>query len=157
MDSSRGVPLTEVRYRHRRPDAAVDASARWDLTPPEFVTGDLNRPNRSSALRVSCKRRRTGQGCRSLSERAVAEVYDAVSESALIEELKVGAYAGRQSGLAPADDNGQDEQLALVDQPGLESLRREVGTSYGEIAAGRGLQFVYCGGVETAFESGVGS
>ena len=98
-----------------------------------------------------------GQGCRSLPERAVAEVYDAVSESALIEELKVGAHAGRQPWLAPADDNGQDEQLALVDQPGLESLRREVGTSYGEIAAGRGLQFVYCGGVETAFESGVGS
>ena len=78
-----------------------------------------------------------GQGCRSLPERAVAEVYDAVSESALIEELKVGAHAGRQPWLAPADDNGQDEQLALVDQPGLESLRREVGTSYGEIAAGR--------------------
>ena len=80
-----------------------------------------------------------GQGCRSLPERAVAEVYDASSESALIEELKVGAHAGRQPWLAPADDNGPDEQLALVDQPGLESLRREVGTSYGEIAAGRGF------------------
>jgi hypothetical protein len=84
-------------------------------------------------------------------------VNDAVSESALIEELKVGAHAGRQPWLAPADDNGQDEQLALVDQAGLESLRREVRTSYGEIAAGRGLQVVYSGGVETAFESGVGS
>jgi len=98
-----------------------------------------------------------GQGCRSLPERAVAEVYDAVSESALIEELKVGAHAGRQPWLAPADDNGPDEQLALVDQPGLESLRREVRTSYGEIAADRGLQLVYRGGVELAFESGVGS
>jgi hypothetical protein len=57
------------------------------LTQLEFVTGDLNRPNRSSALRLSCKRLRTGQGWRSLSERTVAEVYDAVSESALIEEL----------------------------------------------------------------------
>ena len=111
----------------------------------------------SGGSRVSCKRRRTGQGCWSLSERAVAEVYDAVTESALIEELEICAHAGRQPWFAPADDNGQDGQPALVDQPGLESLRREVGTSYGEVAAGRGLQFVYCGGVETAFESGVGS
>src|SRR5260370_24778087 len=66
MDSSRGVPLTEVRYRHRRPDAAVDASGRWDLTPPEFVTGDLNRPDRSAALRLSCNRRLTRQRSRSL-------------------------------------------------------------------------------------------
>src|SRR5438093_6474065 len=93
-----------------------------------------------------------GQGCRSLPERAVAEVYDAVSESALIKELKVGAHAGRQPWLPPADDNGQDEQLALVDQPGLESLRREVGASHGEIAAGRGLQVVHGGGVEMTFE-----
>src|SRR6266498_3402568 len=40
---------------------------------------------------------------------------------------------------------------------GLESLRREVRTSYGEIAADRGLQLVDGGGVEMAFESGVGS
>lgn len=55
--SSRGVPRTEVRCRHRRPDAAVDVSAHCDLTQPEFVVGDLIRPNQSSALRVSCKRR----------------------------------------------------------------------------------------------------
>ncbi|MEU5948016.1 CheR family methyltransferase [Micromonospora sp. NPDC047465] len=29
-----------------------------DLTQPEFVMGDLIRPNQSSALRLSCKRRR---------------------------------------------------------------------------------------------------
>jgi hypothetical protein len=44
----------------------------------------------------------------------------------------------------------------IDDLAGLESLRREVGTSHGEIAAGRGLQLVYRGGVELAFESGVG-
>lgn len=94
---------------------------------------------------------------RSLAENAVAEVYDAAFESALIKELKVRTHAGRQPWFAPADDNGPNEQLALVDQAGLESLRREVGTSDGEIAAGPGLQFLYRGGVETAFESGVGS
>jgi hypothetical protein len=84
-------------------------------------------------------------------------VYDAVSESALIEQLEVCAYAGRQPRLAPADDYGPDEHLALVDQPGLESLRCEVRTSDGEIAADRGLQLVYRGGVKLVFESGIGS
>jgi hypothetical protein len=39
----------------RRPKklASTRSNPRCDLTPPEFVTGDLNRPNRSSALRVS--------------------------------------------------------------------------------------------------------
>ena len=100
--------------------------------------------------------RQTGQGYRSLSRRAVAEEYDAVSESALIAELEVGARVGRQRRLAATDDHGPHEQLALVNQAGLESLRREVCTSYGEIAAGRGLQLVYRGGVEVAFEPGVG-
>jgi hypothetical protein len=112
----------------------------------------LNGTSNSSA----CAAPAIGPGCRSLPEKAVAEEYDAVSESALIEELEAGAHTGRQPWLAPADDNGPDQQLALIDQPGPESLRREVGTSYGEIAAGRGLQLVYCGGVETAFESRVG-
>ena len=61
--------------------------------------------------------RRTGQGCWSLSPRAVAEEYDAVSESALIEELEVGARVGRQRRLAPTDDHGPDEQLALSTSP----------------------------------------
>lgn len=56
--------LTEVRYRDRCPDAAVDASGRCNLTQPEVVTGELNRPNRSSVLCVSRKRRRTRQDCR---------------------------------------------------------------------------------------------
>jgi pimeloyl-ACP methyl ester carboxylesterase len=92
----------------------------------------------------------------SLPAKAVTEVDNAVSESALVEELEVGAHAGRQPRLAPADDYGQHQQPALVDQPGLESLGREVGSSDEEIAVGRGLQFAYCGGVESAFEAGVG-
>lgn len=45
-------------------------------------------------------------------------MYDAVSDSALIEELEVGARVDRQRRLAPTDDYGPDEQLALVNQPG---------------------------------------
>jgi hypothetical protein len=60
------------------------------------------------------------------------------------------------AGLPPTDEQGPDEQLALVDQPGIEGLRREVRTPDGEIAAGRGLQFAYGDGIESAFEPGPG-
>ena len=48
-------------------------------------------------------------------------MYDAVAESALVEELELGARVGRQRRLAPTEDDGPDEQVALVNQPGLES------------------------------------
>jgi hypothetical protein len=53
-------------------------------------------------------------------------MHDAVSEPALVEELQVAAIAFRQRGLASTDGHGPDEEPALVNQPGLESLRREV-------------------------------
>ena len=73
-------------------------------------------------------------------------MYDAVAESALVEERELGARVGRQRRVAPTEDDGPDEQLALVDQPGPERLRREVRTSDEEIASGRGLQLVYRAG-----------
>ncbi|MDQ1506281.1 MAG: hypothetical protein QOD57_4008, partial [Actinomycetota bacterium] len=39
------------------------------------------------------------------SQNAVAEMYDAVSESVLVEELKVGAGAGWQCGIAPTQND----------------------------------------------------
>ena len=75
----------------------------------------------------------------------------------LIKELEVGAHSGRQPRLAPADDDGKDEQLALVDQPGLESLCPEVRASYRKVAAGRARDLPYRGGGEMALENGVGS
>jgi hypothetical protein len=49
-------------------------------------------------------------------------VYDAVAESALVEELELGARVGRQCRLEPTEHNGPDEQVALINQPGPESL-----------------------------------
>jgi hypothetical protein len=57
-------------------------------------------------------------------------VYDAVAESALVEELELGERVGRECRLAPTEDYGPDEQVALVDQPGFECLCREVRTSH---------------------------
>lgn len=55
--------------------------------------------------------------------------YDVVPESALVEELEVDPPVRRQRRLTRTDDHWPDEQLALVNQPGFESLRREVRTS----------------------------
>ena len=85
----------------------------------------------------------------------VAEVDDTVAESALVEQLELDAPVDRQRRLAPIEDDRPDEQLALVDQPGLESLCREVRASHQEIAFGGGLQVAYRAGVEAAFEPGV--
>jgi len=48
-------------------------------------------------------------------------VYDAVGESALVEERELGARVGRQRRLAPTEDDGPDEQVALVNQPSRDS------------------------------------
>jgi hypothetical protein len=57
---------------------------------------------------------------------AEAEVHDTVAESAIVQQLEVGASVAGQRGLASADEDGTDEQVALVDKSGLESVRREV-------------------------------
>src|SRR5581483_11486871 len=44
-----------------------------------------------------------------LSQRAVAEVEDAVSDPALVEEFEAGAHAPRQPGLPAADQKRPDE------------------------------------------------
>jgi len=49
-----------------------------------------------------------------------------------------------------ADEDGTDQQVALVDQPGRERVRRQVRAPYGEITGGRGLDVPHRGGVEVA-------
>src|SRR5918995_6281304 len=89
------------------------------------------------------------------SHKAVAELYDAVAEAVLVEELEVGAHVGRQCGLAPTEDDWPDEQLELVDQSGHESLCCEVRATHKEIPTGGCFQVVYRTGVEVTFEPGV--
>ena len=54
-------------------------------------------------------------------------MYDAVAESALVEERELGARVGQQRRVAPTEDDGPDEQLALVNQPGLEACAARFG------------------------------
>jgi hypothetical protein len=46
---------------------------------------------------------------------AVAEVYDAAGEPALVNQLELGARVPRQRRLASTDDYGTDEQVAFID------------------------------------------
>src|SRR6516165_2943654 len=87
---------------------------------------------------------------------AVADVHDAVAESLLVKELEVGADARREGWLATTEDHGPDEQLALVDEAGLEGPSSEVRPADGEVASGFGLQFSDGVGVEVVFETSGG-
>ena len=60
------------------------------------------------------------------------------------------------AGLPPPTTVGQTNNWHSSTSPALKACAAQVRTSYGEIAAGRSLQFVYRGGVEVAFEPGVG-
>jgi hypothetical protein len=105
------------------------------------------------AVSSRCSRRRSGRG---LLQGAVAEVHDAVDEPALVKELEIDACVGGQRRLAATDDYGPAEQVALVNQPRLDSLRGEVRASHGEIAGRRHPHVVYRARVEVAFEAGLG-
>ena len=67
---------------------------------------------------------------------AVADVHETVAECAFVEKLEVGARVARKRGLAPADEHRMDEQVALVDQPGLERVRSKVRAAYREVTGG---------------------
>ena len=57
----------------------------------------------------------------------VVEVHDAVAEAALAQELEADAEAVGQGGVAAADDDGREEEVALVDEAGAERVRGELG------------------------------
>ena len=61
----------------------------------------------------------------------VVEVNHAVAETAFVQQLERQADVVGKGPLAAAHHDGRDEQVALVDQPGLERLGGEVGTADG--------------------------
>jgi hypothetical protein len=81
-------------------------------------------------------------------------VHDAVAESVLVEEIEVGAGGRWEGRLAAAEDDGPDEQLALVHEASLEGPGSDVGPADGEVARSFGLQLFDGVGVEVLFEAG---
>ena len=47
-----------------------------------------------------------------------------------------------QCWFATPQDSGRQEELALIDQPGLKRLRREVGTAHAEVGILGGFHFL---------------
>ncbi|MGH9191560.1 MAG: hypothetical protein ACRDZ0_03685, partial [Acidimicrobiales bacterium] len=92
------VPLAHSVVHASADEISLCSSDAHRMGPP--VSSDESKPERS---------RRSGRG---FLQRAVAEVYDAVAESALVEERELGARVGRQRRLAPTEDDGPDEQVA---------------------------------------------
>src|SRR3712207_2172696 len=60
---------------------------------------------------------------------AVVEINHAVAETAFVEQFELQADIVGQGLLAASHHDGRDEQVPLVDQPGLDCLSGKVGTA----------------------------
>src|SRR4029079_18476020 len=81
---------------------------------------------------------------------AVAEVHDTVAEPALFHELQRDARVAGERGLPITDDQRVHEELALVDQPGVEGVRGEGRPGDAQVGGSRRLQAAEGTGVEVA-------
>src|SRR5215831_3801255 len=68
---------------------------------------------------------------------AIAKEGRAAAETALFHQLETQADALRESVLAAPEQDGREEELEFVDEPGPERLGGEGGAAHGEVAAGR--------------------
>ena len=73
-----------------------------------------------------------------------------------VEQLQIQAHAVGQRGRAAADDHRIEEQLALVDEPGGQRLRRQVRPADRQVGRSGALEGADPVGVEAALEAGVG-
>src|SRR5436190_23183352 len=71
---------------------------------------------------------------------AVTEVHDTVLEPVLRQQLQLDAGVAGECGLAFTDEHRINEELALIDQPGVERVRGEGRAADGQVAGGGRLQ-----------------
>src|SRR5664280_2793849 len=86
------------------------------------------------------------------AEDAIAQVHDTVAESVLLQQVQLDAGVAGECGLSVTEEHRIHEELALVDQPGVERVRREGRTPDGQIARGGRLHPPDRIGVETALK-----
>ena len=82
------------------------------------------------------------------------QVNRAVGEATLLLENEFKADAAGEATGAASHKYRDNEQLANVDQAGLERLSSEVGTANGQVACRRGFQPPDRLGIETSFDTG---
>src|SRR6266545_767053 len=87
---------------------------------------------------------------------AVAEVHDTVAEPVFLQQLQLDAGVAGECGLSFTDEHRINEELALIDQPGVERVRREGRPADGQVAGGGRLHVADRIGVEAALEPRVG-
>src|SRR2546425_2983848 len=68
--------------------------------------------------------------------RTVVEVNHAIAEATFVQQLELQADLVGEGRFAASDHNGRDEEVALIDQPGLHRLGGEVGTADADVASG---------------------
>ena len=61
--------------------------------------------------------------------RVIAKINHSVSKTALVQEIQPYAYVAGQDPLAAAKHSRHNEQLILVDEPGLDHMGGEGGTT----------------------------
>src|SRR5437667_8123611 len=83
---------------------------------------------------------------------AVAEVHDTVAEPALLQQLQLDAGVAGECGLAVTDEHRINEELALIDQPGVERVGGEGRPADGQVSGGGGLDVANGIGVHAAHE-----
>src|SRR6185312_4434099 len=98
---------------------------------------------------------RPSTGCEGSALGAVAEVHDTAAEPVLLLQLQLEAGVSGECGLAVADDHRTHEEVALIDQPGVERVCGKARAANGQVADGGRLQVADRSGVEAALEPGV--
>jgi hypothetical protein len=83
---------------------------------------------------------------------AVVEVDNAAGEAALTQQFQLHAAAVGESPVGAAHDDGRDEQMVLVEQPGLHHLAGEVGPAHRDVASRRRFHLPNRFGVEVPFD-----
>src|SRR4051794_33972740 len=87
---------------------------------------------------------------------AVVEVQDTAAEPALLQQLQLDVGVSGERGLAFTDEHRIHEELALVDQPGVERVRGEGRPGDGQVAGGGRLDVADRVTVEAALEPRAG-
>ena len=59
----------------------------------------------------------------------------AAAETALVDQLEVHTHIVGEGLFASSDHDGADEQLLFVDQPGLDCMRGQLGTSHADVTS----------------------
>src|SRR5436190_21901412 len=84
---------------------------------------------------------------------AVVEIDGAVVETAFVQQLQVRADAVRDGTFAASDEGRYEEQPVLVDEAGLDRVRRKLGTAHAEVTGRGRLQRADGFGVEVPLDA----